>query len=66
MFTIFIGFLYLIITGFSIYYFNYRVDMLVNDVLIVFGSMSLGLLLSALIIWILLELFYSLLPKVPF
>jgi len=63
MFTIFIGFLYLIITGFCIYYFNYQVDMLVNDVVIVFGSILLGLLLTALIVWILLELFYLLLPK---
>ena len=63
MFTIFIGFLYLIITGLGIYYFNYRVDILVNDVLIVFGSIILGLLLTVLIIWILLEMFYLLLPK---
>ncbi len=63
MFTIFIGFLYLIITGFGIYYFDYRVDMLVNDVLVVFSSILLGLLLTVLIVWILLELFYLLLPK---
>ncbi len=63
MFTIFIGFLYLIITGFGIYYFDYRVDMHVNDVLIIFGSILLGLLLTVFLVWILLELFYLLLPK---
>ncbi len=63
MFTIFIGFLYLIITGFGIYYFDYRVDNHVNDVLIVFSSILLGLLLTMLLVWILLELFYLLLPK---
>jgi len=63
MFTIFIGFLYLIITGFGIYYFDYRVDMHVNNIFIVFGSLLLGLLLTALIVWILLELLYLLLPK---
>ena len=63
MFTIFIGLLYLIITGFGIYFLDYRIDMLINDVFIIFVCILLGLLLTVFLIWILLESFYLLLPK---
>jgi 1-acyl-sn-glycerol-3-phosphate acyltransferase len=63
MFTIFIGLLYLIITGFGIYFFDYRIDMLVNNVIIVFASIFLGLLLTVFIVWVLLESFSLILPK---
>jgi len=63
MFTIFIGLLYLTITGFGIYYLNYHLDLFVNDVIIVLVSILLGLLLTVFICWIILESIYLLLPK---
>lgn len=52
-----------IITGLGIYIFDYKVDGLINDVIIIILSILVGVILTALLVLLFLEVFYLLLSK---
>jgi len=63
MLTILIIIVNIAISGLGIYIFDYHVDGIINDVLVIVLSIFIGIILTVILIALFLDLFYFLLPK---
>jgi 1-acyl-sn-glycerol-3-phosphate acyltransferase len=63
MLTILLITMSIVLSGLSIYLFDYRVDGIINNVFIIIPSLLVGALITALLLGLFLELYYMYLPK---